>query len=99
MKSSPPLLWWSSYKYRFVPWLALNLRSELAKQAARRAAAEEVRAAVGIGPEEDRKRLDKLAELCRNFQRPDPTLVFRSPLYLPFSFYSLSSQFHFFLLF
>ncbi len=63
---------WSSYKYRFVPWLLLNFRQELAKQDARRA--KQVRSEDQDSKE---KRLADLADLLARFERPDPKIVFR----------------------
>ena len=63
--------WWASYKYRFAPWLVLNFVREAARQEARRSKEE------WSGPEDDRRRLEELAELLAEFKRPDPEVVFR----------------------
>ena len=57
---------WSSYKYRFLPWLALNLKSRRILP---------IRQKFTIHPDE--KYLQDLKELFTSFARPDYTLLFK----------------------
>ena len=63
---------WSEYKYRFVPWLALNMRKQLARKSGRDSKSKMPRKS-----EEDY--VASLASLLKQFHRPDsdPWMLFR----------------------
>ena len=67
---------WKNYKYRFTPWLALNLPKRLAKKEAIATKGDNVNVQTP-GPVNRTTLLKDLSSLLRQFRQPPYTCLFR----------------------
>ena len=66
-------LWWKSYKYRFAPWLAWNLKKELVKSEKKLPTAHALKDVL----RSEQILVQELITLLTAFERPTVTLLFR----------------------